>query len=79
VLKIIQGVVHGKTIELTEDCGIADGQKVELALRPLYEPAQWGDGIRRSAGGWLNYPQIDAVMEQIQQDRKQERAAASVE
>jgi hypothetical protein len=30
----------------------------------------WGEGILRSAGGWANYPEMDAIIEKIQQQRK---------
>ena len=34
---------------------------------PGYKP---GDGICRSAGAWANFPEMDAIMEEIQRDRK---------
>ena len=71
--KILQGVVHGKTIELTEDPGIGEGQPVRIVLTVLEPNKTWGDGIRRSAGGWADYPEMDAIMEQVQRDRKRER------
>ncbi len=71
--RIVHGVIHGKTIELTEDPGVADGQEVRVALTVVQPGKSWGDGIRRSAGGWADYPELDAVMERIQQDRKRER------
>jgi hypothetical protein len=33
----------------------------------LEQPADWGDGIRRSADGWADYPEMDAIMEGIYQ------------
>jgi len=40
----------------------------------VVEPAQkWGEGIRRSAGGWANHPELDTVMETIREERKLER------
>ena len=110
--KVLQGVVHGQTIELAEDLGVADGCRVEVVVRipqlpgppPGWKPdgnqtaagmmaADWtdeddrileeiyqdrkheprGDGIRKSAGGWANYPELDAVMQQIHEERKQAR------
>jgi len=71
--KLMHGIIHGKTIELTEDPGVSDGQEVHVALTLVQSGGRWGDGIRRSAGGWADYPEMDAVMEQIQQDRKRER------
>ena len=71
--KIMHGKVHGRTIELDEDPGVAEGQEVEVQMKVVPPPQKWGEGIRRSAGGWANYPEMDAVMEKIQQDRKLER------
>lgn len=31
--KTIHGVVHGKTIELDEDLGVADGQEVQVQVK----------------------------------------------
>jgi hypothetical protein len=75
--KIMHGVIHGKTIHLTEDPGVADGREVQVVLTVPQPGKSWGDGIRRSAGGWADYPEMDAVMEQIQQDRKREGLAAA--
>jgi hypothetical protein len=74
---IMHGVIHGKTIELTEEPGVADGQEVQVALTVVQSGKSWGDGIRRSAGGWANHPELDALMEQIQQDRKRQQRAVS--
>ncbi len=71
--KTVHGKVHGKTIELDEDLGIAEGQDVEVQVTVVQPPKKWGEGILRSAGGWANYPEIDAIMEKIQQERKLER------
>ena len=67
--KTVHGVIHGKTIHLTEDPGMADGQEVQVALTGVSSSADWGDGIRRSAGGWADEPEMDAVMERISEDR----------
>jgi hypothetical protein len=70
--KVLHGVIHGQTIELSEPTGVADGQEVEVVVRSSRPSRPWGEGIRNSAGGWADYPEMDAIMEQIQQDRKRE-------
>jgi hypothetical protein len=71
--KTLHGKIRGRTIELDEDPGVAEGQQVELQITAV-EPARvWGEGIRRSAGGWANHPELDAIMERIQRERKLER------
>ena len=36
--KTIHGRVHGKTIELDEDLGVADGQEVEVQVKIVHPP-----------------------------------------
>ena len=31
--KIVHGIVHGKTIELDQELGVADGQRVDVAIQ----------------------------------------------
>jgi hypothetical protein len=71
--KTLHGIVRGKTIELDEELGMAEGQEVEVQVTIIQPTGKWGEGILRSAGGWADYPEMDAVMEKIQQDRKLER------
>jgi hypothetical protein len=70
--KTVHGKVHGKTIQLDEDLGVPDGQEVEIQVR-IESTRKWGEGIRASAGGWANYPEMDAIMDEIHQSRKLER------
>jgi hypothetical protein len=73
--KTVHGVVHGRTIKVNEDLGIADGQEVQIKVDLIPSPKKWGEGIRASAGGWADYPEMDAIMEEIHQARKLERRA----
>jgi hypothetical protein len=73
MIKMIHGKAHGRTIELDEDLGLSEGQEVEVQVKPLQQAKKWGEGILRSAGGWADYPELDAVMEEIHQARKMER------
>jgi hypothetical protein len=71
--KIMQGIVHGKTIELDEEVGVPDGQKVEIAVHILgaAPPGKpWGEGLRRCAGALADIPGLDEDMEQILRERK---------
>ncbi len=71
--RIIYGKMHGRTIELTEDLGLADGQEVEVQVKVLSPCAPWGEGIRRTAGALANKPQWDTIMDEIHRQRKLER------
>ena len=68
--KTTQGKMHGSTIELVEDIGLADGQEVEVVIRPINAPTAWGDGIHRSAGAAANMPEWDAALAEIERERK---------
>lgn len=71
--KTLHGKVHGRTIELDEDLGVAEGQEVEVQVTLIQTPRKWGEGILPSAGGWADYPEMDAIMKQIHESRKVER------
>ncbi|MGP0070199.1 MAG: hypothetical protein ACLQGP_42195 [Isosphaeraceae bacterium] len=68
--KTMHGKVHGKTIELDEDPGVAEGQEVEVQLRIIPSARKWGEGILRTAGALADDPEWDTIMEQIYQERK---------
>ena len=68
--KLTRGIIHGRRIELSDDLGLTDGQEVEVRVTIVARPRPWGEGILRSAGGWADYPGMDAVLDQIQQNRK---------
>ncbi len=69
--EVLHGIIRGKTIDLEKDPGIGDGREVEVVVRAVSSPRTWGEGIRSSAGAFADYPEMDAVMERIQLDRKQ--------
>jgi hypothetical protein len=72
-MKTIQGRIRGRTIELTEDSGLQDGQEVEVQVKAVPTQRAWGEGIRRSAGCMADDPDFEAVMQEIYQERKRER------
>jgi hypothetical protein len=71
--KTIHGTIRGRLIELDEDLGASDGQEVEVQVTIVQPTRKWGEGILRSAGGWANYPEMDAILEEIHRNRKLER------
>jgi hypothetical protein len=70
LVKTLRGVVHGRTIELTESPGVEDGQQVEITIKLVPPPRPWGEGILRSAGIIADDPDWDRIMEEIYQARK---------
>jgi hypothetical protein len=71
--RILHGKVHGKTIELDEDLGVAAGQEVEVRVKIVQPTKQWGEGILRTAGALADDPHWDAIMEEIHRALKVER------
>ena len=71
------GVVHGRTIELSQDLGLGDGQHVRVTVETVDAPNAWGEGIRRSAGAMADWPELDDIFASIQRDRQIERRADS--
>jgi hypothetical protein len=67
---LLHGIIHGKTIQLDEDPGIGEGQPVQVVVQPAAPPKRWGDGLRRCAGSMADDPDFDAIMQEIQDERK---------
>jgi hypothetical protein len=55
----ILGTIHGDTIKLQHPLSLADGQQVEIVVRPIEKqtPRPWGEGIRASAGALADEPE----------------------
>ena len=71
--KTFHGIVHGRTIELDEDLGVAEGQPVEVQVKVPRPTQAWGGGILRTAGALADDPHWDGIMDEIHQARKLER------
>jgi hypothetical protein len=71
--QVVTGTVHGNTIVLSGPLPVPDGQRVEVVVRPVPPQQSWGEGIKKSAGGWSAYPEMDEIMEKIHAERKLER------
>jgi hypothetical protein len=78
--KIMHGTVHGKTIELDEDLGVVDGQKVEVQVK-IWNPKKklpgpppgWQPGTASTTAGLLAdswTAEDDRILEEITKDRK---------
>jgi hypothetical protein len=66
-----KGVVHGKTIELDEQPGIPEGQRVSVLLRPALAA---GEGLRRAFGAWAEDAEhLRQFLDGIYRDRSDDR------
>ena len=54
MIRSTQGIIHGKTIELVDDLGVAEGQRVEVQVKIISTERQWGDGLRRCVSALAN-------------------------
>lgn len=72
VNKVIHGIINGRTIELSEDLGLAPGEAVEVQVKTLQTTQNWGEGLKRCAGALANdwTEEDDRILEEIHQDRK---------
>jgi hypothetical protein len=74
MVKAVHGIVHGKTIELSQDLGVADGQQVEVIVKTISRNEPWGEGLRRCAGAlaaeWSD--EDDRILAEIHQDRQRD-------
>jgi hypothetical protein len=72
--RTVHGVIRGRTIELTQDPGVADGQQVEISIKAVPPPRPWGEGLRRCAGAfaadWTE--EDDRILDEIYRGRKQD-------
>jgi hypothetical protein len=72
--KVVHGKVRGKTIELAEELGLAEGQEVQVQVTAVPPAGTWGDGLRRCAGAlakeWTE--EDDRILAEIHQDRKRD-------
>jgi len=69
--KIIEGTVHGRTIALRDDPGLAEGQRVEVVVRPLGEPAGRAERLEALAGSLADRPEEDwEALDAILRDRR---------
>ena len=71
--KTMRGIIHGKTIELLQNPGLEDGYRVEVEIRPLASREEQIAALKRIAGSMADDPEYEAIMEEIQRERKSVR------
>ena len=78
---VLHGKIHGRTIELAEDLGLAEGQEVEVSIRtvPVGAARERGDGLLRTEGALADDPYWDAIMEEIHRERKNDTRSEVLE
>lgn len=72
----INGVIHGKTVELDHESGLPDGQQVSVTVRPAGEGVKLppGEGLRRAFGAWAeDAAELDTYLDWNRQQRRRTR------
>ena len=74
MIKTINGKVHGRTIELTEDLGMLDGQDVRVQVTAVSAIPTIPNRLVQSAGLLANEwtEEDDCILKEIRQDRKRD-------
>ena len=72
---MFKGVVHGNTIQLEQEPGLPDGQRVDVILAPTdASKDRRAEGLTKSFGAWSDDGEgIDTFLEEIRRDRDQPR------
>jgi hypothetical protein len=77
MVKVLRGVVHGRTIELDAEPGIEDGRTVEVIVRSRSLPGPppgWEPGGTRTAAGMMAEhwtEEDDRILAEIERARHQ--------
>jgi hypothetical protein len=73
---VLTGTIRGKTIELQDDPGLPDGQKVSVTVQVAStDQLPPGEGLRRAFGAWAgdDEEELDKYLEWNRQQRKVNR------
>ena len=55
MIRRVHGIVHGKTIEIEEELGLPDGDKVSIVIENSQSSLdKWGEGLKRCAGALVD-------------------------
>ena len=83
--KTVQGIVHGRTVELDDDPEIEEGRRVDVVRRVKQlpgPPPRWRPDSRETAAGMMadhGSDEDDRILEQIYRDRKRDSRRESAQ
>ena len=72
MIRRVHSIVHGKTIEIEEELGLPDGDKVSIVIENSQSIRdKWGEGLQRCAGAladeWTE--EDDKILDDIYRSR----------
>jgi hypothetical protein len=77
VPQIFEGIVHGRTIELSQESGLPEGQAVSVIVKPVEAQAEHlppGEGLRRAFGAWADEAaELDEFLAETRRLRQRKR------
>ena len=69
--EVVEGVIHGKSIELAVDPGLQDGETFEVVIRRVKSARTSGELIRATMGALAQMPpEYFADLEEIVRERQ---------
>lgn len=72
MIRRVHGIVHGKTIEIEEELGLSDGDKVSIVIEgPQSGQDKWGVRLPRKAGNCIGMMEIIADDDEHLEDFKE--------
>ena len=80
---VFEGIVHGRSIQLSEDSGLPDGQPVRVTIQPTVSPApseavNARTSLQAAAGSWTDDAEgLEQYLEWNRQQRKSPRPEIS--
>lgn len=76
-----RGTIRGKTIELSEDTGLPEGQEVTVTVQPISNASGFvpqDEPLRRSFGAWSDDArELDEYLNWARTQRRQDREERS--
>ena len=72
MIRRVHGIVHGKTIEIEEELGLPDGDKVSIVIEISQSSLdKWGEGLKRCAGALVDEwtEKDDKILDDIYRSR----------
>lgn len=73
MIRRVHGIVHGKTIEIEEELGLPDGDKVSIVIENSQSSLdKWGEGLKRCAGALVDEwtEEDDKILDDIYRSRR---------
>lgn len=73
--EVLRGTVHGKTIELDQDPGLQEGQRVTVLVQTVTSAVAAGEGLKKAFGSWAeDGTEFDEYLKWNRDQRKQTRS-----